>query len=54
MVAAATEYDDYSKNDDPGAVVVEEIANAVVIHSFLQMLFGEGRRDMPSWSFGLS
>ena len=54
MVAAATEYDDDGEDDDPGAVIIEEIANAVIIHSFLRVLFGEGRRDMPSWRFGLS
>ena len=54
VVAAATEYDDDSEYDDPGAVVIKEIANAVVIHSFLRVLFGEGGRDMPSRLFGLS
>ena len=48
MVAAATEDDDDSENYDPGAVIVEEIANAVVIHSFLQMLFGKGG-EMRLW-----
>ena len=38
VVAAATENDDDSENDDPGAVIVEEIANAVVVHSFLRWL----------------
>lgn len=32
MVAAATENDDYSENYNPGAVIVKEIAKAVVIH----------------------
>ena len=31
-VAAATEHEDDCKNDDPGAVVVEEITKTVVIH----------------------
>lgn len=33
MVAAATENYDDSQNDDPGAVIVEKMAKAVVIHS---------------------
>ena len=32
IIAAATEDYDYSENDDPGAVVVEEMAQAVVVH----------------------
>jgi len=32
VVAAAAENNDYSKNDYPGAVIVEEMAKAVVIH----------------------
>ena len=32
VVAAATENNDYSKDYDPGAVIVKEIAKAVVIH----------------------
>ena len=32
VIAAATKNYNYSKNDDPGAVVVEEMAQAVVIH----------------------
>ena len=32
VVAAATEYDHNSQNDDPGAVIVKEMAQAVVIH----------------------
>ena len=40
MVAAATENYDNSKDDDPGAVIVEEMAKAVVIHSmFLRCMF---------------
>ena len=39
MVAAATENYDDSQNDDPGAVIVEKMAKAVVIHSkFLRRL----------------
>jgi hypothetical protein len=34
MVAAATKYDHYCKNDDPGAVIVKDVAQAVVIHMF--------------------
>ena len=42
VVAAATENDDYRENDDPGAVIVKEIAKTVVIHiCFLQMLLGQ-------------
>ena len=33
VVAAATENYDDSKDDDPGAVIVEKMAKAVVIHS---------------------
>ena len=32
VIAATAENYDYSKNDDPGAVVVEKMAQAVVIH----------------------
>ena len=32
IIAAATEDYDYSENDDPGAVVVEKMAQAVVVH----------------------
>ena len=40
MVAAATENYDNSKDDDPGAVIVKEMAKAVVIHSmFLRSMF---------------
>ena len=39
VVAAETENDDDSENDDPGAVIVEKMAKAVVIHSkFLRRL----------------
>lgn len=34
VVAAATENDNDSKNDDPSAVVVKDVAQAVVIHMF--------------------
>ena len=34
VVAAATENYNYRKNYDPGAVIVKEIAKAVVIHMF--------------------
>ena len=33
-VAAATENNNYRENYDPGAVIVKEIAKAVVIHMF--------------------
>ena len=33
MIAAAAEYDNDSKDDDPGAVVVKKIAKTVVIHN---------------------
>ena len=40
MVAAATKNYDNSKDDDPGAVIVKEMAKAVVIHSmFLRSMF---------------
>ena len=40
VVAAATENNDNGKDDDPGAVIVEKIAKAVVIHSmFLRRMF---------------
>lgn len=32
VVATATEYNHNSQNNDPGAVVVEEMAQAVVVH----------------------
>ena len=32
IIAAATEYNHNSQDNDPGAVVVEEMAQAVVIH----------------------
>jgi hypothetical protein len=32
VIAAATEYNHNSQNNDPGAVVVEEMAQAVVVH----------------------
>ena len=35
VVAAATEDYDNGKNDDPGAVIVKEMAEAVVIHSMI-------------------
>ena len=31
-IAAATENEDYSKNYNPGAVIVKEMAEAVVVH----------------------
>ena len=40
MIAAATEDNDNSKDDYPGAVIVKEMAKAVVIHSmFLRCMF---------------
>ena len=36
MIATAAEYNHYCKNDDPGAVVVKDVAKTVVIHMFLQ------------------
>ena len=36
MITTAAENDHYSKNDDPGAVVVKDVAKTVVIHMFLQ------------------
>ena len=39
-MATATENNDNSKDDDPGAVIVEKIAKTVVIHSmFLRSMF---------------
>ncbi len=32
IVAAAAKYDHNSKNNDPGAVIVKEMAQAVVVH----------------------
>ena len=34
MIAAATKNDYYSKDDDPGAVIVKDVTQAVVIHMF--------------------
>ena len=34
MIAAATENDYYSEDDDPSAVIVKDVAQAVVIHMF--------------------
>ena len=40
MIAAATEDNDNSEDDDPGAVIVKEMAKTVVIHSmFLRCMF---------------
>ena len=40
VIAAATEHDDYSKDDDPGAVIIEKMAKTVVIHNiFLRRMF---------------
>ena len=40
VIAAATENYDNSENDDPGAVIVKEMAKAVVVHSiFLRSMF---------------
>jgi hypothetical protein len=36
MVTAAAKYDHDCENDDPGAVVVKDVAKTVVIHMFLQ------------------
>ena len=36
MIATAAEHHNNSKNDDPGAVVVKDVAKTVVIHMFLQ------------------
>jgi hypothetical protein len=36
MVTAATKYDHNCENNDPGAVVVKDVAKTVVIHMFLQ------------------
>ena len=36
VVAATAEQNDERKDDDPGAVIVEQRAKAVVIHSVLQ------------------
>ena len=38
-MAAATEYYNKRENDDPGAVVIENMAKAVVIHMILQKTF---------------
>lgn len=35
VVAAATEYYNYCKNDNPGAVVVKNVAEAVIVHKVL-------------------
>jgi hypothetical protein len=32
VVAAAAEHKNYSKDDNPGAVIVEDVAEAVVVH----------------------
>jgi hypothetical protein len=34
VIAAATENYYYRENDDPGAVIVKDVAQAVVIHMF--------------------
>ena len=40
MIAAATENYDNSENDDPGAVIVKEMAKAVIVHGiFLRSMF---------------
>ena len=50
-MAAATEYYDNSKDDDPGAVIVEKMAKAVVIHSmFLRCMFAIFRRSLSYYA----
>jgi len=34
VVATAAEYNYYCKNDDPSAVVIKDVAQAVIIHMF--------------------
>ena len=52
MVAAATENYDNSKDDDPGAVIVEEMAKAVVIHSmFLRCMFAIFGRSFTYYAY---
>lgn len=51
MVAAATEDYDNSKDDNPGAVIVEKMAKAVVIHSmFLRCMFAILGRSFTYYS----
>jgi hypothetical protein len=50
VIAAATEDDYDSKDDDPGAVVVEKIAKAVVIHMFPPSAFlGQTQYHIMPW-----
>ena len=47
VVAAATENYDDSQDDDPSAVIVKEMAKAVVIHSmFLRSMFATLSRSL--------
>ena len=51
VIAAATEDDDDGENYDPGAVIVEEIAKAVVIHSmFLRSMFAIFHRSFTYYA----
>ena len=37
LVAAAAEYHDQGKDDDPGAVVVKDMTKAIVVHSVISL-----------------
>ena len=51
VIAAATEDNDYCKNDYPGAVIIKKVAKAVVIHSmFLRSMFAALHRSFTSYA----
>ena len=59
VVAAATEDNYNCKDDDPGAVIIKDMAKAVVVHYvFLQSRFARCRNrlaryyNMTLWNFG--
>ena len=53
VIAAATEHDDYSKDDDPGAVIIEKMAKTVVVHSmFLRRMIAMLHRSFICYAKG--
>ena len=50
VIAAATENNNNCENDYPGAVIIEKMAKAVVIHSmFLRSMFAALHRSFTSY-----
>jgi hypothetical protein len=53
-VAAAAKYDNDGKDNDPGAVIIEDVAEAVVIHMFPpKCRFGDFHRSLTFYAKGI-